>query len=327
MAVKHPEEKASASGKAQASTPPTSQSKGSSISYGLIGAGVVLWSTIEVVSKWISGLKPLEIAFMRFFLASIVLIPFVVFYIRQKNLKIPAGAHFRVCLLGILGITLTFSLYHIALDYLSAHALAMIISAHILFLPLLNFLINREKTSVVKIAGVALGTVGLMVLGFSHDPLVKPAGIFLGVMSALTFALYVILSKKLTVRYSSPVVTSLSIIYGTPFFLPLLFLNGSSFVNSIPEWNLKTWAALLYLGLFAVGLAYLLYFKGLERAEITKGTSLILLKPVLSTAIAWLFLKEEVDAIKIVAIVIILTGLGIVQFYKKSSVSRKFCQV
>ena len=72
------------------------------------------------------------------------------------------------------------------------------------------------------------------------------------------------------------------------------------------------WAAALYLSLGTTGLAYLLYFKGLERIDATSASSIILLKPPAAALIAWQWAGEPLTWNLGVAIVCIVGGLYLV---------------
>src|SRR5829696_7781060 len=71
-------------------------------------------------------------------------------------------------------------------------------------------------------------------------------------------------------------------------------------------------ASLVPLGLVGIGLFYLLYFYTVR--ESTVGTAAILLysAPAFVVILAWLFLKEPLNAAKVCAVVLTLCGISLV---------------
>jgi drug/metabolite transporter (DMT)-like permease len=85
------------------------------------------------------------------------------------------------------------------------------------------------------------------------------------------------------------------------FCLPLALPSG---VGSSPS----DWAIIVYLGVFQVGLAYILLTRGLGRLRAIEASLLLLLEPALSPFWAWLVTREHPGLFTMVGGVIILAA-------------------
>ncbi len=73
--------------------------------------------------------------------------------------------------------------------------------------------------------------------------------------------------------------------------IPFIFVPGEIQLLSAFTW--QTWIGIVYLGVFTSGIAYLLFFKGLESMEASRGINLFYLKPVLATILAIVVIHES----------------------------------
>jgi len=157
---------------------------------GLLG-GVALFSTVEVASKIIGPtVDPMVIAFIRFFVTGIVLLGISVPTIWRRTE--PLGwKDFRVfCLNGIIGVTLTMSLFHIAIIVLTkAASAAVVMSANPVFVLILSRYINNEDWSAQKWISVTLGMVGACFFAYESGVLSTNSLKGLGIMLAAAFSL------------------------------------------------------------------------------------------------------------------------------------------
>ena len=65
----------------------------------------------------------------------------------------------------------------------------------------------------------------------------------------------------------------------------------------------------VYLGLIGTGLAYALWFRGIDRLTASAAAYLGLLSPVIATLIGFFFLQETLSTIQMVGIVIVLASV------------------
>lgn len=158
-----------------------------------------------------------------------------------------------------------------------------------LFIVLLSILILREKLTKGRIVSCILGFLGVLViltkgnlLSFKFPDMMITLVVLIG---ALSFALFSVLSKKITANaFHSVFYYFLS---GTLFSLVSLFIFSEPKlpINS----NLTT---LIINGALINGLSYLLWIKALRLTESSRIAPLVFLAPVLSAIWLVLFFNE-----------------------------------
>jgi drug/metabolite transporter (DMT)-like permease len=291
--------------------------------YLLILAAIVLFSTIEVVSKYLqsgegaaSQVGPMQVASLRFILGAAFLLPlllgrrqakFLVEAIRKDGLPI--------ALLGVFGIFLTFYLLHEGIDSTSASTAAVIFSMNPVFTVLIASLALRERLGLPGWLGVGLGLVGafIAVTGFEFSGLFSRddfLGSILILVSAMTWAGYTVYGKKYSERYGSLVLSFLSMAVGSLLFIVTLTIRGGW--SEMATYDAAAWAWLLYLGIITVGVGYVLYFEGMRRVPASRGASLFYLKPVLALVVAHAALGEPITYTLLLASVMVAAGILLV---------------
>jgi len=285
----------------------------------LITATVFLWSTIEVTTKLIHAeLPPLTIAFLRFVLGGIILLPVVIIYRKKVYWSRVSGRDWLVLLLlSFIGITGTFSLYHIALYWIDASSVATLVSAVPLFSAPMSVLILKERIGKIGVAGLLAGGAGVFLIYLSEEFSTESIiAVSIMCIAVTCFSIYAVLMKPLNRKMDPRVTTSLSLFIGGLMMIPILLMDGAPLLRPIP---LLSVVYLLFLSFFAVGVAYLFYFMGLERVNMSRGNTLMYLKPTLATVMALIVLSEVPSFLRIVGIVTITISVFVIIREKKLS--------
>ncbi len=289
-------------------------------SFYLIG-GVFLFATIEIAMKWIQdGTTSFLTNVIRFLIGGISLLLYAVW-----KRRIPSLTHFirnypkyylPAASIGLVGGMLLFT-YGISLT--DASLSAAIISSNPIMISTYMILFQGEKRTHTKIIGNILGFIGVVVIitefNFTEftngGNLIGNLLVFLGtILWVVNLIIGKIVMKKSRVfaqESASKVQTEDSTI-PTPHIISSLDYNVVTFMvasllmmpflfttnqfSVLLAQTLETWMVLLYLGIVTTGIAYLLFFKGLETMDASKGSNLFYLKPIFSTTLAFLFLQE-----------------------------------
>lgn len=202
---------------------------------------ISVWGLTFVSTKvLLRTFTPLEIMIARFGLGFLVLL-----LVGHGWLKAQKPIHeVLFALAGLTGVTLYFLMENIALTYISASLVGVIVTAAPLFTALCAAAVLREKLSrwffggfVCAMAGVALVSLaGVTELHFS------PVGALLGVGAALVWGVYSVLVRRLgEMGYRTIPLTCRIFAYG------LLFLLVPACIEGFPA-GLAPWAEPLHLG-------------------------------------------------------------------------------
>jgi drug/metabolite transporter (DMT)-like permease len=268
---------------------------------------VLLWaSAFPAIRVALVAYPPVEIAFLRYFLASAVLgiYAWVVRMPMPLLRDLPA-----IALYGFLG----FSLYNVALNIgeqtISAGTASFVISAEVGLIALLARLWFDERLRIVGWVGVALCVAGVGAISLGAGGGVQLSlGVVWVFVATLSISVYTVAQKPLLQRYSAIQFTAYAIWAGTAFLL--VFSPGA--FQSLPSASLPSTLAIAYMGLFPGAIAYIAWSYVLSQMPAARAGSFLALIPVATLAIAWLWLREVPTGAALLGGAIVFCGVMLV---------------
>lgn len=273
--------------------------------YILLGITIMIFSTLEVVTSTLKGIiNPLQLTFIRFLIGGVTLLPFVI----AKKEKITRKDYIFFLGLGILNIFVSMGALQLSVSYGKASTAAILVSSNPIFVMLFSAIFLKEKVSGDKIACILFGIAGILLIVYKGNVGGDTvASLLYGFVASLTFGLYTVLGKLKSEGVSSITMISLSSIFGSLFYIPVLFAYHIP-VFYIPQ---GTIIKVLYLGIFLSGVAYITYMEALKILTASKGAMVFFLKPVLASALAIFFLGETLHTKTIIGMLLVLVGIFI----------------
>lgn len=255
-----------------------------------------------------------SLAFLRFFVASLVLFPFI-----YKSVSFKKNDIWLLLLCSVFGVTLTISFAFWGLTLTTAVNAGLISGTVPLFSILFAHIFLREKYSKRITIGALLGLLGLFVIvgkdiyesGLSFSPL----GDLVTFLNVLCFATYNTISKKLSHTYSAAQIVAFIFFVGSLTFLPAAFLELQTKGNWYLHLPFVAIAGILF-GIFFSSLgAFLLWQYGLSKISETKAGFFSYLIPIVSTLIAITFLGEKFGLTIFIGAVLIFLGLFVAEVH------------
>ncbi len=252
-----------------------------------VAAMLVMWaSAFAAIRTALGTFPPGELALLRFLVASGTLAALA------AGRRSPAPRREDLPTIAVLGF-LAITVYHLGLNYgertVTAGAASLLIASAPAFTALLARLVLREELGRWGWLGIALGFAGVALISLGEGEAFRlEPGALLILLSALSASAYSVLQKKFIVRYPPLAFTTYVVWAGT---IPLLvFLPGLlATLRTAPAGAVL---AVVYLGAFPGGLAYVLWVYGLTRLPASRLSSFLYLSPVLAIGIAWVWLGE-----------------------------------
>ncbi|MDR0332723.1 MAG: DMT family transporter [Dysgonamonadaceae bacterium] len=274
---------------------------------------VVVWGTTLVATKTLlnNGMSPRDIFFIRFLLAYVCIWFFEQRRLWANNLK----DEFLFMLLGVTGGSLYFMLSNTALEYTQASNAALLgCTAPILTIFLSRLLLKDEKLSRYVWLGSILAIVGVAFVVFNGQFAlqVSPLGDVLVLLSALSWALYIILLKRLGNRYPTLFITRKVFFYGILTLLPL-FLHTPLNINLGLLKTPVVLGSLLYLGIIASLCCFFLWNTAVKKLGAVRTGNYIYLSPLVTMVASVLIMNEVITITALVGTVLILASVALAE--------------
>ena len=270
---------------------------------------ILLWGTTFISTKvLLRSFTPIEILFFRFIMGLIVLFliyPYRLKVTDKKQEWIFAGA-------GLSGITLYYLFENIALVYAPASNVGVITATAPFFTALLAYrFLAGEALQKKFIVGFVLAIAGIAMISFNSATQlqINPLGDFLALAAAATWAVYAVLSKKISsFGYNAIQSTRHTFMYGLVFMLPaLLFMDFRwGFERLADPVNLFN---LLFLGVGASAMCFVTWNMAVKLLGAIKTSAYIYLAPVVTVITSVIVLDEKITAVIAFGMLLTMTGL------------------
>jgi drug/metabolite transporter (DMT)-like permease len=187
------------------------------------------------------------------------------------------------------------------------------------FLILLGATFLRESVHLWQVLGVLLATLGagIISIGGGWQALMQGRldnpGNLLVLASAVMWAVFSILNRKLAKGYPPLMVTCGMLSFGFLTMFPIFLLSGSW--QEFNNLSANTWFALLFVGIFCTAGAYLLYTHALKLAEASRLAAIQNIEPVIAVAAAVIILHESISEALLLGGSAILVGVYLAERY------------
>ena len=257
--------------------------------------------------------EPFTLALVRVIFASIPLLLLCKF----KKIKIEAFAdNWKLyALIGLCNISIPFVLIAIGTSMINSYLAAILMSTTPLSGSLLaHFFLKDEKLSLPKSLGVLIGFSGIVLL-FFDKVIINSENYLYALITILGSTFYCIgglLTLKLKDKKNENVTTSTTL-WSVVFLLPFSLVIETPW-NSSP--TLASTISLLYLGVVATGIAWLIRFRILTVNGLVFQTQVAYLIPIFGIFFGYFLMNEIITWRVLASLVIVLAGIYI---FKKNN--------
>jgi len=277
---------------------------------------VSIWGSTFVFTKMllINGLSPAQIFTLRFMIAYVLLLAFEL-ATRRQSFRLVSRSwrdELMLLLLGVSGGSLYFLTENAAMLYTTATNTSLIVCSCPLFAMLLIALVYRksERFTGVQVIGSLLACLGMAVVVMNgHFVLhLSPVGDLLAFAACLCWAVYSLLMKAVTERYSTFFITRKVFFYGLLTILPYYvvfpgFPSMEVIFSRGVIWNL------LFLSVVASMVCFLVWNWVIRRLGAVIATNWVYFNPITTILFAWWLLHEQITPWFLLGTVLILTGM------------------
>lgn len=270
----------------------------------------LIWGVNYSVLKYgMTFVNPMAYNTLRVMLAAVVLLGIA----RALGGSWPARRDTLALLaLGVLGNGIYQLLFAEGLSRTRAGEAALVVGASPALIALAGRLKGVERVTMRAAFGIGLSIFGvaLVVLGRAAAGEGADDGSLLGdllvLCGSVCWAVYTIYLIPFTTRVSGLYVVALSLAGGSAF---LLVAGGPALLAQ--DWRVpaRAWLALLYSGIGALVVAYLLWYRGVKVLGPTRTAMYANLQPIIALLVAWLTLGETPTAWQVIGALTIVGGV------------------
>lgn len=296
-------------------------SKNSWYGYFLALTAIFFWSfNLIIASYFATSLEPFEIAFGRWFVASLILVPMAWTGIKQ-NFSLLLKSWKLVISLAITGIVLDNTLIYYAGRTASAINMGLLDVTGPIFLVILSRIFLKTPISLQQILGLIIAVFGVIVIilqgdltQLRHFKLVS--GDLIMLFNTFCFAVYSLLQAKRPPQISQSAMLGATAVAGVIIIVPFLF--GTVSLAKLESLQLSDFAVFIYLGIFNSVLSYLSWNTALARIGNIKTSIIYYLLPLFSGIEAYLILHEKLYWSQLIGGILVIGGIALVSLNKSA---------
>ena len=285
---------------------------------------VIIWGVnFSVVKALLSQFSPLALNGLRFSLGAAVLAPFA---LRGGQLRrFTRRDWWAVAGLGLVGNALYQYLFITGIDGTLAGNAALILAMTPVFITLFSAMLGQEKVTHAGWLGIGLSTIGIglvvwggSVVKFGSETL---RGDLTMLAATVAWSVYTVGSSPLVRRHGALPVTAATMWVGAAVL----------FIVAIPsmaaqDWTRPTllaWTGLVASGCLAVGLAYVIWYYGVEHLGSSRTAVFSNTVPIVALFVAWLTLGESPGVVQLIGAALIIVGVTITRLRGTAATPRR----
>ena len=265
---------------------------------------------------------PSAFIFLRIFGAGI-LFWFIKSFIKEK---IEKKDFLRLMFCGLFGIAINQLLFFHGLNLTSPIDASIIMTSLPVIVMIYSFFILKERITAYKLAGIAIGTIGAIVLivyGNKSGGTSSALGNLFIFINACSYGLYLVIVKPLMRKYNTITIISWVFLFGFVFMFPfgiqdLLTTDFSAFTTS-------TYLTITFVILGTTFFAYLFNIYALNHVAPSVAGSYAYLQPAISfiMVIIYAFVfnqteyEQDINLIKILSCLFVVIGVYLISKKKE----------
>ncbi len=282
---------------------------------GIIAAASYGTNPLFAIPLYDAGLGPDSVLFLRYLVALPILALMIL--MRGRSFRVTRRQLVTLVILGLLVAVSSLTLF-MSYNYMDVGIASTILFIYPILVAVIMAAVYKEKASWMTIMCIALATVGIgMLMGDPGGGFVSLAGTVLVIISALTYAIYIVAVNKTSLsRVATLTVTFYVLLFGVGLFLVRLLAAGEALFPSLPDWRL--WGCVVGLAVFPTALSFGCTNGAIQSIGSTPTAILGAFEPVTAVIIGVCAFGEVLTprilaglVLIIVAVILVIAGPGI----------------
>ncbi len=281
----------------------------SGVLYSGLVISMMMWGLTFVFFKVaLESYRPITIIFLRLLVSAIFLFLFAMLLGKLQPVKKKDYSY--IILLSLFEPFFYFLGESFGLTYVSSTMGSVIISTIPLVVTVAAFFIYKEKLTVLNWAGLIISFLGVLIVVLSSDTDIsmRLKGVILLFVAVFSAAGYGLTVQKLAHSYNGFTITAYQNTLGIIWFLPFfLIFDFNKFLETVPSQSALL--AVLYLAIFGSSITFIIFTMAVRELGASRANIFTNLIPVFTAIFSYFLLQEPMPALKVLGIVIVLTGL------------------
>tara|TARA_R110001583_G_scaffold41483_3_gene131998 strand:+ start:5732 stop:6610 length:879 start_codon:yes stop_codon:yes gene_type:complete len=282
------------------------------MSYLLLILTTLFWAGNFVLGRAMHlVLPPIVMAELRWALALIILLPFLIPRLIKHKAVILTNWKI-LTILSIFSVTCFNTFIYIGLTNTNASNATILQSAIPIFILILSALWLKERVSIQQWLGVTISLIGVLML-ITQGKLSNLLSLSFNLgdiyilVGVLSWAIYSILLRWRPAELDGFTFFGVTVLLGTIILMP--FSVGEFYFANTIVWESKITYTVAYMAIFPSILAYIFWNKGVADLGAVKAGLFIHLMPLFGLLLSSLFLNEKIYTFHIVGILLIFSGI------------------
>ena len=279
-----------------------------------IGAAICYGTNPIGAQLYKDGMEPPSVLFWRFGLAWVIIL--LIMLARKESLRINRKEFGAVSALGLLFLASSLTLYE-SFKLMSVGVASTILFVYPVITAAIMTLIFKERLTLMTSLSIILSFIGVMMLywtpgGSTLDTL----GVILVLVSAITYAIYIIVMNRSNLKMSSFKINFYVIGYCTLGMAVFALLSGNPI--QIPQ-NATSWFYAIWLAVVPATLSLVLMVYASKYVGATPTAILGALEPLTAVLIGIFIFNESFGLHLAIGIALILSAVVITAYSPKST--------
>lgn len=278
----------------------------------------IIWGAAPPIFKLaLTNIPPFSLAFLRFGIATILLLPFLY---RLDYWKVNKRDWLLFLQNALYGVTFNISFFFLGLRLAPSINASIIAAASSIFTTLLAVIFISEKPALKTLFGNLIGFIGVLIIilsPLSNYQININKGELIGniflVLATLSAAAQAVTSRKLALKYRSRTFTFYSFLIGATSFFPFALME----LFSNPSWplylDLRGISGLIFGAVFSSFIAYSIWGYAAEKITASEIGLYMYINPVITVLIAIPLLGEKITFPFIIGTVLAILGIYVAE--------------
>ena len=290
----------------------------------LLGANLFYGAGFTVAKHIMPRLiQPLGFIFIR---VSVVMLLFWLSYFGGEKFrtKIERKDWLTLVLGGLFGVALNQMLFFMGLNLTFPIHASLIMMSTPLLITIIALFVLKERLKPQKALGLLMGISGAFLLMSAGKEITMTGnsamGDFFVFLNAASYAIYLVMIKPLMQRYRPIIVIRWVFFFGFLFVLPFGFPQFAAI--DWTQFQATDYAAVAFIVICVTFFTYLWNIYALQHLSPSTAGAYIYLQPIFAAIISMVVIGEQLTWIKLLATILIFTGVYLVNFgFKKKTIN------